>query len=100
MPDADFWHPAASRSVCAWRTWPTITHQAETTNSKTEEGIFQGDERGDSEKAQSRDRAISHVPADFRSNAASALTYSTKSAPSFVDHLQMLNIKTRPRLFP
>ena len=25
MPDADFWHPAASRSVCAWRTWPQIT---------------------------------------------------------------------------
>src|SRR5207302_10109510 len=45
MPDADFWHPVASRSVCAWRTWPQITHQAETTNSKTEEGIFQGDER-------------------------------------------------------
>jgi hypothetical protein len=35
MPDADFWHPAASRSVCAWRTWPQITHQAATTNCKT-----------------------------------------------------------------
>src|SRR5436305_13131833 len=73
MPDADFWHPVASQSVCAWRTWPQITHQAETTNSKTEEGIFHDDERGDSEKAQSRDRAISHVPADFRSNVAGGL---------------------------
>ena len=66
MPDADFWHPAASRSICAWRTWPQITHQAETTNSKTEEGIFQGDERGDSEKAQSRDRTIAHASANSR----------------------------------
>src|SRR5437899_12695582 len=73
MPDTDFWHPAESRSVCAWRTCPQITHQAETTTSKTEEGILQGDERGDSEKAQSRDRAISHVPADFRSKVGAGL---------------------------
>src|SRR5438093_11995718 len=38
------------RSVCAWRTWPQITHQAATTNCKTQEGIFQGDERCDSER--------------------------------------------------
>ena len=56
----------ASRSVCAGRTWPQITHQAETTNSKTEEGTFQGDERGDSEKAQSRDRTIAHASANSR----------------------------------
>src|SRR5438046_10329907 len=66
MPDADFWHTVASRSVCAWHTWPQITHQAETTNSKTQERIFQGDERGDSEKAQSRDRTIAHASANSR----------------------------------
>jgi hypothetical protein len=66
-------HLGGASLLGPWRGWPQITDEATTTNSKPEEGIFQGDQRGDSEKAQSRDRAISHVPADFRSNVAAGL---------------------------
>src|SRR5205823_8982261 len=58
--------------IRARRIRPHIAYQAATTNSETHKGIFQGDNRRDSEKTQSRDGAISHVPADFQKNVGPA----------------------------